>query len=70
MFGTWIILKWLSDVDYIHLVQYWEQCLTVINMVINLRVFINDRLFLTELSQPCHQQSSPAVMCSTKHVIH
>jgi hypothetical protein len=50
MYGTWIILKWLSDVDYIHLVKYWEQCLTVINMVINLRVFMNDRLFLTELS--------------------
>jgi len=51
MFGTWIILKWLSDdVDYIHLVQYWEQCLALINTVINLWVFINDRLFLIELS--------------------
>jgi len=51
MFGTWIILKWLSDdADYIQLVQYWEQCLALINIVINLWVFINDRLFLIELS--------------------
>jgi hypothetical protein len=50
MFGTWIILKWLyDDVEYTNLVQYWEQYLAIINMVINLRVFIN-KLFLTELS--------------------